>query len=881
MCGVSESISQPVTQIDEFKKHLSDQGFFPPEIPVDQTKIYRFSREGKRGKRNAWLVAFSNFQIDTGKEYLVAVFGDWSTGEEFTFKSGDVNFSAQDKQVIDKQIRERKIKAEREKFLFQKETQKEAIDLLQYAHNYASDRVKPRGMETGVGGDGDVPDFCPYLIRKGFEKGVLFGAALYRGPDDKPCTIVPMRDSNGTLWGLQRIYSDGAKFFLSGQRVDGLFHVIGDEIKTGQEGMFTLCEGFATGASIHLATGRKVVVCFTANNLEKVAQILKKENPDAGFLICGDDDRFNLDKEKNPGREAAERAAIRTLGKAVYPSFTWGNDTGTDFNDLHLESGLEAVKAQIEAVKIAQNYVRCLGHNQGDYYFSSSSNQEVVTIRSFNKDTVFNLMPKEYWEIMYPKKTDGKGKNQDDGAIDWLTLGSELQKKCRERGIFKQENLRFHGVWMDHDRVIIHLGNRLLLDGREMGLHEVKNTQFQYGLCETKESVHSNPLTAAECRPIVEFLERELQVRTRQERVFLGGWIVAGLLGGILEWRPHLFMSAEAGSGKSYLRDNLLIPFMQGFYEESASSATTEPGTRQMMNGRATPVLFDEMDNIKPEASESLLSLLRQAATGNSKIVKGGANSKHVEFYPRFSAILLGIQNPSVNRQADATRFLQIEIKKPSDTEQLKRANAYFEKFRASDYSKRFISRVFNCPRLFNKNFVKIKNWLLTKHNARFVQLHAPVLTGWSILLSDEELNQTQVEDLCAILDEENNKQQIESDHVACVNFCLDYRLPKDGFIIGALIRAVRANECAEMGYSEATVATILASYGICYLRDQDSVFFHMESPQLKSIYQRTDWQLGYKELYKRFANALESVQHRLNGGKKRGYTIPYIQLFD
>lgn len=106
-----------------------------------------------------------------------------------------------------------------------------------------------------------------------------------------------------------------------------------------------VCEGFATGASLHEATGRTVVVTFNAGNLTKVAERLVAAFPRIRWIVAGDDDRH---KAPNVGREAAGNAAQVLRGEAVFPVFPEGHH-GTDFNDMAQLSGHEAVAALFAA----------------------------------------------------------------------------------------------------------------------------------------------------------------------------------------------------------------------------------------------------------------------------------------------------------------------------------------------------------------------------------------------------------------------------------------------------------------------------------------------------------------------------------------------------
>jgi putative DNA primase/helicase len=69
--------------------------------------------------------------------------------------------------------------------------------------------------------------------------------------------------------GLQKIFDDGTKKFIKNSHLAGSFYVIGN-IENPEKIM--ICEGLATGLSIHLASRIPVIVSFNAGNLEPVAK---------------------------------------------------------------------------------------------------------------------------------------------------------------------------------------------------------------------------------------------------------------------------------------------------------------------------------------------------------------------------------------------------------------------------------------------------------------------------------------------------------------------------------------------------------------------------------------------------------------------------------
>lgn len=182
----------------------------------------------------------------------------------------------------------------------------------------------------------------PYLERKGVS---AFGLKAGRGG----AVVMPLRNSAGMITQLQFISPDGSKRFLSGPGKKGSAHLIGD---VADEKPLVFAEGYATGASIHQATSWPVVICVDAGNLAVVAAAWRSLYPAAIFVFAGDDDHEKLHPKtgepENAGRKKATAAARRFGAKVVFPRF---NDPAgrSDFNDLHAEQGLAAVREQMLA----------------------------------------------------------------------------------------------------------------------------------------------------------------------------------------------------------------------------------------------------------------------------------------------------------------------------------------------------------------------------------------------------------------------------------------------------------------------------------------------------------------------------------------------------
>jgi len=162
--------------------------------------------------------------------------------------------------------------------------------------------------------------------------------------DTRGRLLLPLQDINGRLHSLETISTAGEKRYLAGGAKRGHFAVVGTDPAPLPEptGPLLICEGWATGASLHLATGLSVVAAMDASNLLPVAQALRTQFPEADLVLVADND-LKPDRDTNPGVEAARKAAIAVDARLAVPA------PPGDANDLFGVEGPEAVAALVAA----------------------------------------------------------------------------------------------------------------------------------------------------------------------------------------------------------------------------------------------------------------------------------------------------------------------------------------------------------------------------------------------------------------------------------------------------------------------------------------------------------------------------------------------------
>lgn len=295
--------------IENFKSALMDRGIVPPVDIIGDGKIHRADVEGKNGKNDA------SYQL-----HLDAHPAGWF--ENHRDGLGQQNWSAGSSTPItpiQREERAAKVAAR-------------AIDLAA-AQNTAS-KTAAALWESAKEATADNP----YCKSKGISPHGL------REFTDTRTLIVPVRDAAGSITSLQFIDADGSKKFKSSGKIEGGYYSFGGK----PTDTVLICEGFATGASLHQATGHPIAVAFNAGNLEAVAKVLRAKLPDTRLILCADNDRFT--GSGNTGITSATKAAAAVSGFVAIPIFKSDDGQPTDYNDLHQIEGIEAVKLAIAGV---------------------------------------------------------------------------------------------------------------------------------------------------------------------------------------------------------------------------------------------------------------------------------------------------------------------------------------------------------------------------------------------------------------------------------------------------------------------------------------------------------------------------------------------------
>ncbi len=371
--------------LEDVAHQMRERGIEPPaQLYADGKKITWAGNPAKPKKKNAWCVLYEWVSPKNQKVYITGVYGMGDASNTFKVEATELDWSPAERSAWQEQRKKIERDAEAQR------TEMAATAVAKAKKNW---------------GEALLEGASAYLERK---KVGCFGLRFFFGK-----LVVPLRDMAENLHGLQYISEDGSKVFGTGTSKEGHFHLIGN-VAEGSPVLFA--EGYATAASVHMATGWPVVVCFDAGNLMPVVAAWRKVYEEHEFIICADDDKhlvtrlcerllkfgvavensefsrkaggvrdmawelpdgrkvqlkaaFKKDRNdvyfiegsitcdgvshllrlENAGRSKAMQVAKKHGARVILPVFSSRFHSLTDFNDLHVEEGLEVVRAQLTA----------------------------------------------------------------------------------------------------------------------------------------------------------------------------------------------------------------------------------------------------------------------------------------------------------------------------------------------------------------------------------------------------------------------------------------------------------------------------------------------------------------------------------------------------
>lgn len=771
------------------------------------------------------------------KEYSKVTYGSWKTSEQETISSYDGEKTTKSfKNSERKQTDEMNAKL--------------AIEKVE-KHKTCRDKWKPIFDKARANQKHE------YLEFKGVPK------SYNTRVDHNGVLLIPIYNINGFV-GVQRIYRNEEgkweKRFSAGIDVRGSFN----PLKPFKESpLIYICEGYATASSIQSAFPDVPVICvFNAGNLIPAINSIRNINPKCNICIGAD---FDQNKYKT-GQRKAKQASL-SLPRVVYriPKFSTANPQWTDWNDLHQFESLDSVKDQMQIDSYDFAWVKPLGMRGDKFFYTSSMNKQVIALSSSShRDHNFRgIITDEYWIKHFPKMDE----EENIKGVQWDNVENFLKKSCMDLGIFDPSIIRGKGVWIDDNRIVVNTGEYKWVDGERVS--EVSDTKYFYQATDRFNYDPTDIIKEEERVKIIQFF-KNLRYKNKNDYIYLVSWIVQAQIFATLDWRPHIWLSGERGSGKSTILKWVNELIFNSTLEEDSSSA----GIRQYIENNAMPVIYDETEPDN-DRLKSVIAMARQSSSNNESNTRRGTVGGAALSYNTQTCFLMGSIQKSGMTQADVSRFYIIDMlsTKGQNQEDYKELLNFVDHIKKTKLVNRLFSYVVSDAKNILDNIQKVRVTIKGRDiEARLADQFSVTIACFFSILEGGEIKESDIDYILGVMaiDKtdyiEDNKV---SDAEECLDAILSLKIDNQNTTVLYAIEAERT-----FNKSKGHWGKELGSFGIRHDVEGNKIFIANTSRALSMALSKVSNFTDYSSLLKRLDGAVRE-QKRISGfGNQRGVTI-------
>jgi putative DNA primase/helicase len=515
----------------------------------------------------------------------------------------------------------------------------------------------------------------------------------------------------------------------------------------------------------------------------------------------------------------------------------------------------------------------CLGHDTQHHWFLRRGVRMPykIPLGGFTASKLLTLAKLAFWaQVNMIGDSDGVKTALAQDYVEGLSF---------DVGQYQPERIRGAGVWRDKDGFLINDGKQIILhDGNIKKLDEYQTSHYYISSSVQFAGMIGPEAKAADGKT----LEKLFQVQgwgTQAQAVLAMGWSLIAPFGGVLRWRPHIWVTGKRGSGKTWALNDLIYPLC-GPFAHKGSGKDSEAGVRRSLDMDARPVILDEMEPKGQRAADrvsAILDLARNASSdGSGYITLASQDGGTQRFVVRSCFCFGSIQTPDEGA-AIASRITRLELKPP--VSQAKKFQESSQLFAACmDDPARFRRRMFHAlPRILQDIEWLRSDFLDLFGDQRRADQYAPMLAAAWAVQSDDTIQCPDGIDwfgrltpfLSADADTARDDEESVIDH-----------------ILGAHIRhenGVRTiGELLHLGYiaQEPWAQDLLARYGIKVY--SGGLAIQSKSDHLRALLKDTPYASGYGAQIQRhrFSVSDKTKQVRMAGQKQaQCYVLDWVQF--
>ena len=301
-----------------------------------------------------------------------------------------------------------------------------------------------------------------------------------------------------------------------------------------------------------------------------------------------------------------------------------------------------------------------LGFDTARYWFLPRRRRVPFTIDMghFTASQLLELASLQWWGMQNLIRDNGAIKT--DAAQDWIV---DEQEKA---GMVDLRHLRGAGVWRDGDEIVVNDGAQIVtMAGERLEYDAFKSTagaeyipsETRFGDMTGEESTDAEGVALA-------ILFGSLKFARRLDPVAALGWALIAPFGGILAWRPHLWITGRKATGKSTVLIEKMIDPLIGEFAYQGTGRSSEAGLRRAAHLMARPIRLDEFDARGKSDTERLsrITILARNAVCDSTAVTtlAAGDSDTVTFIVRSCFLFASVSLLDVD-SAIESRIVRVE----------------------------------------------------------------------------------------------------------------------------------------------------------------------------------------------------------------------------
>jgi putative DNA primase/helicase len=522
----------------------------------------------------------------------------------------------------------------------------------------------------------------------------------------------------------------------------------------------------------------------------------------------------------------------------------------------------------------ANGHFTCLGQEGDNYYYRPHGSGQVIRITrgSHTGTNLVALANLDYWKQIAAN---------DRGNVDWVKAADLLFRLADLVPPYNPDRVRGRGAWWDDKRTVLHLGDRLIVNGASRPVLKPFDSQYLYQrMADLVGPSNVEPLSDTEAFIIWELAER-FHWEVPASGLLLAGWVTLAPICGALPWRPHAWLTASAGSGKSAILDRYVAPLLADMGLIVAGN-TTEAGLRQTLKCDALPVVFDEAEsNEKADQvrMQNILALARVASSeSHATMIKGSPGGDVTRFNIR-SMFLMSSIATALKQGADRSRFAQLTLRSPTEIPKQERIKHWEGLDRDLDHyinqgtGRRLIARTVSLIPVIRES-IRVFTRVAAEHfdSQRLGDQYGTLLAGTWSLYSRQVPTDDEARNLIKANNWEPYSQATEiPDEQRCIRRILQYQLRVEtdektcNRAVGELVE-IAMHHATDIDVQPSAARNALERHGLKVDPEAGTLFVSNTAEAIATMLRDTQWSHSWGTLLSRLKGASKAEPMRFKG---------------